>query len=136
MANAREQMKMIETELARVREQLGKLQAQEEMLHTLLKRMAGETEVDEPKQARKRAGSVKPFVIDAMREAGFAGATSNEVDTIVRRSVPDVAKDTVGSLLSRLKADGALVYDGVRYYEKQFAPRANNPFEASAHAVN
>ncbi len=81
--------------------------------------------------------SVKPFVIDAMREAGFAGATSNEVEyDRASKSVPDVAKDTVGSLLSRLKADGALVYDGIRYYESSFAPRTNNPFEAAAHAVN
>jgi hypothetical protein len=34
-----------------------------------------------------------------------------------------VAKDTVGSVLSRLKSDGALVYVGERYYEKGQEPK-------------
>jgi hypothetical protein len=63
-----------------------------------------------------------------MHRAGFTGATSAEVDEAVRRQVPTVAKDTVGSVLSRLKSDGALTHDGERYYEKRFAPQPGGSF--------
>lgn len=134
MANARDQMKMIESELARIRSEMDRLRAQEELLLSLRQKMSGEPVPQ--KTVRKRSANIKPLVIDTMHEAGFAGATSSEVDSIVRRSAPTVAKDTVGSILSRLKADGALVYDGERYYEKQFAPNTNGPFETGLRAVN
>lgn len=72
---------------------------------------------------RRRAPPIKPLVLDIMRDAGAIGATSNEVDGCVRQTVPSVAKDTVGSVLSRLKSDGALVYVGERYYEKGQEPK-------------
>lgn len=58
-----------------------------------------------------------------MKVAGVNGASSAEVDEQVRARVPTVAKDTVGSVLSRLKSDGALVYVGERYYEKGQEPK-------------
>lgn len=135
MANARDQMKIIEGELARIRAEIERLRAQEEVLVALQGRMSGEP--TPPPAARKsRSPSIKPLVIDIMHEAGFTGATTAEVDEIVRRNVPTVAKDTVGSILSRLKADGALIYEGDRYYEKQFAPKPPAPFEGGLRAVS
>jgi hypothetical protein len=121
-------MKTIQVELDRVRSEIQRLRAQEEILEGLLRKMTGEVE---PQQAtRKRASSVKPQVLDIMREVGARGATSVEVDNIVRTKNPTVAKDTVASVLSRLKGDGALVFDGERYFDKQFAPKG--PFELRA----
>lgn len=134
MANARDQMKMIESELARIRSDMERLRAQEEVLLALQAKMTGDP--TPPSSPRKRSPNVKPLVLDIMREAGFTGGTTAEVDEMVRRKVPTVAKDTVGSILSRLKADGALVYDGERYYEKQFAPKPNSPFEGGLRAVS
>jgi hypothetical protein len=58
------------------------------------------------------------------------GATSADVSNHIRDHVPAVAKDTVGSLLSRLKGDGALVFDGERYYDVKYVPKAGpRPFE-------
>lgn len=136
MANARDQMKIIEGELERIRSEIDRLRAQEEVLLALRQKMSGEpAQADRPVR-KARSGSVKPLVIDIMHDAGFTGATTSEVDEMVRRSVPAVAKDTVGSILSRLKSDGALVYDGERYYEKQFAPKPTAPFEGGLRAVN
>lgn len=50
------------------------------------------------------------------------GITTREVDDAVRLANPSVAKDPVGSVLSRLKSDGALRFDGGRYYEKLKMP--------------
>jgi hypothetical protein len=119
MANAREQMNMIDKELQEIEDKIGRLEAQREVLIKLKKSMNGEvSEVT----TRKRAPNIKPLVLDIMSNVGEFGATSAEVDAKVRQTTPSVAKDTVGSVLSRLKADGALVYDGIRYYEKRYAP--------------
>ena len=133
MHRAREQMKMIEGELSRIRAEIDRLKAQEEVLVSLRTKMGGEA--PEP-QARRRSPAIKPLVLDVLTDAGFTGATSAEVDEVVRSRVPSVAKDTVGSVLSRLKADGALTYDGVRYYVKEFAPKGPAPFERELRAVN
>lgn len=137
MASAKDQMKMIETELARVRNEIEKLRVEEALLVKMINRMSGIAEVElEPRQTRTRSPSVKPVVIDVVRAAGHNGVTTVEADTLVREKVPTVARDTVGSVLSRLKGDGALVYVGERYYEKSFAPKDDpNPFERSLRAV-
>lgn len=131
MATSKEQIQMIEAELQAIREQITRLKAQEEVLLKVQRSMAGMPEAAK----RKRAPSVKPMVLDIMSAAGEAGATSQEVDAMVRETNPAVAKDTVGSVLSRLKSEGALVYVGERYYEKRFAPH-NRPFDSSLRAVS
>lgn len=134
MTTAREQMKIIEGELAQIRAEMERLRAKEEVLVGLLGKMGGEA--PSPAGPRKRSPNIKPLVLELMNRAGFAGATTAEVDFAVRQRVPTVAKDTVGSILSRLKGDGALTYDGERYYEKQFAPKPQAPFEEASRAVN
>lgn len=134
MANARDQMKMIEAELERVRGEIEKLRVEEALLVKMLGKMSGDPTAG---KKRTRSPSVKPVVLDIMREAGANGATTAEVDRLVREKVPSVAKDTVGSILSRLKSDGALSYVGERYYEKQFAPKEDpSPFDRSLRAVS
>lgn len=133
MTTAREQMKIIDGELARVRSEIARLKVQEEVLIGLQSKMGGEPE---PVLARKRSPAIKPLVLDIMSDSGWAGRTTMEVDQIVRSRVPSVAKDTVGSVLSRLKSDGALTYDGERYYVKEFAPKAGSPFDNGLRAVN
>lgn len=127
MTTAREQMNNMKEKLAIIRAEIGRLRAQEEILVELIGMDGGEAP---PPPARKRSPNIKPLVLELMNRAGFTGATSAEVDAAVRHRVPSVAKDTVGSVLSRLKSDGALTHDGERYYEKQFAPKPPTPFES------
>ena len=102
---AREKMKNVEAELARIRADRDKLDAQEEVLLKLLANWSGEPA---PKEPRRRSAPIKPVVLDIMAEVGFTGATTAEVDAAVKRRVSTVAKDSVGSILSRLKSAGAL----------------------------
>jgi hypothetical protein len=134
MATARDTMKMIQDELDRVRLEIEKLKIEEATLSRLLKNM-GATDKSAP-VTRKRSASVKPLVLDIMRQAGLVGASSVEVDQRVRLSLPDVGKDTPAAILSRLKSEGALVYRNDRYFEKQFAPKEpSNPFENPLRSV-
>ncbi|MBA4161961.1 MAG: hypothetical protein C0515_07770 [Novosphingobium sp.] len=127
-------MSIIKTQLDAVRAQIERLQVKEETLLELLRELSGEPIVEQ-RPARKRAPNVKPLVLDFMREVGERGATSSEVDEAVRALNPTVAKDTVGSVLSRLKSDGALGYDGERYYEKKHMPEPR-PFSGVLQAVS
>lgn len=129
MASAREQMRLVEAELDRVRREIAKLRVEEALLEKMARKMRGEPDAaPEAASTRTRSPSVKPLVLDIMRSVGDRGATTVEVDEQVRERIPTVAKDTVGSVLSRLKGDGVLVYAGERYYEKQFAPRDTDNF--------
>ncbi len=135
MTTAREQMQLIEDELKTVRSHIEKLKIEEATLLRLIDSFGGKDSAT-PKK-RKRSPSVKPVVLDIMREAGTLGASSAEVDAKVRETIPGVGKDTPAAILSRLKGEGALVYRNERYYEKQFAPQEpSNPFDSGLHAVN
>lgn len=132
MAKASEQMKMIDAELQRIRDEMERLRIEEGVLLRMKAKMSGEALPDK----RPRSRSVKPVILDIMHEVGPTGATTAEVDAKVKLVVPTVAKDTVGSILSRLKSEGALVYEGDRYYEKQFAPKPSGSFSGEARTVN
>lgn len=121
MATAKDQMKTIKEELERVRAEIGRLQLEEGVLTRLLAKINGEPSYINP-PPRKRATNVKPFVLQIVGAMKDRGITSAEVATAVREQMPEVTKETVGSILSRLKADGAFAYVGERYYEKQYAP--------------
>lgn len=127
MSRAREQMKTIDAELERVRAEIERLRLEEAVLVRLRAKMGGEPIEAVP--TRKRAASIKPLVLDLIHAAGVDGMTSSEVAARVKDRVPTVAKDTVGSVLSRLKSEGAFVYVNERYYEKKFAPKDDRPFE-------
>lgn len=117
---ASKKMEPLNDEIARLDAEIARLQGERAGLIRAKELLTGEAA--QPKQ-RKRAAPIKPLVLDIMRDAGPSGATSAEVDAEVRKTVPTVAKDTVGSVLSRLKSDGALVYVGERYYEKGQEPK-------------
>ena len=123
MATPGKNMKPIDDEISRIDAEIARLQGERSGLLKAKELLTGEG--NEPaRPLRRRAPSVKPVVLDVMRNAGPRGATTAEVDRHVRLAVPTVAKETVGSILSRLKSDGALVYEGDRYYDKRHAPGA------------
>jgi hypothetical protein len=118
-------MEPLDLEIARLEGEIARLQGERAGLLRAKQLLLGDAA---PKpEPRKRASSVKPLVLDIMSDVGEAGATTAEVDARVRETV-EVAKDTVGSILSRLKSEGALVYEGDRYYEKRYAPE-RRPFD-------
>ena len=124
MAKESRQMSVIKEQLAIVRADIERLRVKEETLVDLLRELSGEPAPIE-KRPRMRSPNVKPIVLDYMHEVAQRGASTAEVDEHVKTKIPTVAKETVGSVLSRLKADGALTFDGERYYEKKFSPTSN-----------
>jgi hypothetical protein len=112
-------MKKLDEQIAMIDRQIQELQIKRQGLTEFRATLAGEPEAP---AVKKRVTNVKPMVLDIMREAGAEGATSAEVYELARQINPAVGRDTISSVLSRLKGDGALSYSGERYYEKQYAP--------------
>lgn len=135
-----QQMKSLEEEITRIDAEIARLRDRRAAFVDALAMVSGMSSpvADEAPVPRRRAANVKPIILDIMWQAGSGGATSAAVAELVKEKVPAVAKDTVGSVLSRLKADGALIYDGERYYDKRFPPvmKEANPFEGGLRAVN
>jgi DNA-binding NarL/FixJ family response regulator len=135
VARESKEMSAIKDELNVVQAEIARLRIQEDTLVRLLRKVSGETAELVATPQRKRSSNVKPLVLDIMIKAGPAGATTREVDDAVRAANPAVGTATVGSVLSRLKADGALIFDGERYYERKYAP-APRPFDTGLRAVS
>ncbi len=117
------QMKRLDEEIARIDADILRLQSERAGLVRAKALLS--TPDDRPlvAPARKRSPNIKPLILEIMERAAATGATSKDVDRTVRARVPTVAEDTVGSVLSRLKADKALVFDGERYYDSRYAPK-------------
>ena len=129
MSMAGKKMKRLDEEIARLDAEILRLQAERAGLVRAKTILSAGDELITPAR-RKRSANIKPLILDFMRNVGPTGATSGEVSAFVSDQVPTVAKDTVGSILSRLKADNALAYNGERYFETRFAPKPEQrPFE-------
>lgn len=60
--------------------------------------------------------NVKRTVMELVQEAGRAGITAAEIVERAASKGRQLAQPSVSSLLSRFKRDGALTFDGERYY--------------------
>ncbi len=114
---------MLNAELERVRNQIAELKIEEALLTKMLRRM-GDNNAKKP--PTNRALGVKSAVLNFAFEAGGEGVTTEEMRDAVERTIPEVAKDTVRSVLSRLKSDGALAFVRGRYYVKEFVPQGED----------
>jgi hypothetical protein len=64
---------------------------------------------------RGRRSGAKTLILDLLRECGTSGLNAAIACEIAERRGTPLDRASVSSLLSRLKADGIIVYDGDRY---------------------
>lgn len=77
--------------------------------------------------AAPKRTNVKGILLDLLREVGTTGLNAATAVEIANRRGTKLDRGTVSSILSRLKRDGTLVYEGERYKLKEFAPRSDRP---------
>ena len=119
-------MSDMKSRLDKIRREIEKLQAQE----ALLLDMMGEAPRSAPRAAK---GSVKTAVLDLLEDAGRNGLNAaSAVETAKSRSI-ELERGSVSSLLSRLKTDGVVSYDGTVYRLKRYTgmPSAVTPIRTS-----
>jgi hypothetical protein len=68
----------------------------------------------EPKRRNRR--NVKKTAMDLIVEAGSAGVTANEIVDRASIAGRHLDRGSISSLLSRLKREGVLVFNGERYF--------------------
>lgn len=74
--------------------------------------------------AQKRRTSTKSVVLDLLEDVGTTGLNASiAVDLADRRGI-SIERASTSSLLSRLKSDGIVVFDGDKYRLKKYAPNA------------
>lgn len=78
-------------------------------------------EGDAPKQRQSGARSTKRTVLDLLQEVGTSGLNATTAVEIAHRRGVTLDRGSVSSLLSRLKKDGVLTYDGDRYRLTRFS---------------
>lgn len=109
-----------------IRRDIEKLRAQEALLLDML---------DEKPQPTKRApkGAVKTTVLDLLEKVGRSGLNAAKAVELVEAEGETIDRGSVSSLLSRLKNDEIVVYDGEMYRLKKFTqmPTAVMPLRTS-----
>lgn len=100
----------------------------------------GPVATGEPARVSRRSG-VKGYVLDLLKERGSAGLNAQLAVEIAGRRGVLMDRGSVSSLLSRLKQEDVLHYDGSLYRLKEFAPLSREdatleamPFQARIHA--
>jgi hypothetical protein len=74
-----------------------------------------------------RQRNTKKIVLTMVTDAGAAGVTATEILEQALAKGRQLNANTVSSLLSKLKGDGALAFDGERYYAKGKEPTEDPP---------
>jgi hypothetical protein len=121
-------MKAIEEAIARLEAERARIDGKIEGLREAIRLQAGGgnniPEASERKRARR--GNLKESVLDLAKTVGDRGLTADECVTMARETKGiELVPASVSSLLSRLKNDGVVFFDGERYRLKQYAGPRN-----------
>jgi hypothetical protein len=129
MSSRSANLKLLNERRDQLRAEIEARKARLDEVENLIRMLNGEAahEPPEARQARKpRRGDLKETVLALYERAGENGLSTSEcVATAVVEHGLVLQPASVSSLLSRLKADGVLMYDGDKYRLKRFAgPRS------------
>lgn len=78
-------------------------------------------------EPRRRTPNVKGTVMDLIIEAGRDGVTAHEIVERAAANGRQLDRPSVSSLLSRLKREGVLSFDGERYHPSSGSEIENSP---------
>ncbi|TCP43960.1 hypothetical protein [Rhodovulum marinum] len=112
-------MKALEDRLSRIRSEMEKLRIQEELVLDMMREERGEPA---PKKRAKRA-NVKRTVLDLLTAVGAGGLNAAIAVDMAAKDGVELERGSVSSLLSRLKNEGTVTYDGEVYRLKEHSNR-------------
>ena len=127
-----ENMKLLQERKAVLQTELAAAQARLHEVEGLIRAMGGETGPEPSRAAtiidrieRIRRGELNNIVLSLYEQAAETGLSTAECVAAASKIGTPLKATSVSSLLSRLKSDGVLMYDGERYRLKRFAgPRS------------
>lgn len=105
-------MKELDRLIHDTEEQIAHLQTKLSTLHEVRRAMSGEPE---PTKRRAPRANVKQAVLDLLQEVRHAGLNAAMAVDMAKERGVELERGSVSSLLSRLKNEGVVSYDGVVY---------------------
>lgn len=112
-------MKALEEMLAERQAQLTQLRTEIALLEDAIRRTSGEPE--KPQKQRAARSNVKSLVLDLLKEVGADGLNAGIAVDLAQKRGDHLERGSVSSLLSRLKSEGTVTYDGSVYRLSQFS---------------
>jgi CRP-like cAMP-binding protein len=100
-------------------------------LNLAISMVTGESEEPTAEPPRRRR-HVKTTVMEVISGSGQTGVTAAEIVEYARSRGKELDRPSVSSLLSKLKADGILTFDGERYFQTS----SSNPEPPQFKVVN
>ena len=123
----RANLKLLQDRRNQLLTELAAIQVRLSEVDGLIRTMSGEA-TPEPTPAasnRIRRGDLNNIVLSLYEQAADTGLSTAECVAAAGKAGTPLKATSVSSLLSRLKSDGVLMYDGERYRLKRFAgPRS------------
>ncbi|WP_426037502.1 hypothetical protein [Cypionkella sp. TWP1-2-1b2] len=101
----------IQRELDRVSREHDKIKAQEALILDMIREARGEPKVT----LRAPRSNVKQTILAMLEDAGVVGINATGAVERAAKNGVSLERGTVSSLLSRLKNDGVVTYDGAAY---------------------
>ena len=130
MSSRNESIKLLRERRDKLRFDMQTLQTRIDEVDVILRALGDETAPNDIEK-RTRRGDLKEVVLSLFEEAAEGGLSAQAcVRWAKDRRGLDLHPGSVSSLLSRLKADGVLFYDGDRYRLKRYAGPRNPNREA------
>ena len=120
-------MKMLEERRRQIDAEINQLMIRRAEIDLMLARSRGEADSTPTNEPPRRRRNVKKTVMEMIDMAGSAGVTAAEIVDRARTIGRELDRGSVSSLLSKFKAQGALTFDGERYYAASKAPPADPP---------
>jgi hypothetical protein len=116
-------MKAIYDSIARLEAERARIDGHIAGLREALRLHSGESQepVEAEPRKRQRRGSLKETVLSLLEEVGDKGLTTEQCITIAKSKGIELVPGSVSSLLSRLKTDDILFFDGQVYRLKRYA---------------
>ena len=123
MSTKSSNLKILNDRREKLRSEYEAAKARLDEVEGLIKLLGGETTstVAAPSEARTRRGDLKSLVLELYEEAGENGLSATGCVRVAAGRNIEIQPSSVSSLLSRLKSDGILFYDGDRYRLKKYA---------------
>ncbi len=109
-------MKIVEERLQEKRKELERVQAEISLLQDILAEAEGK-----PRQLKQTRTPIKKHVLSYLQKVGATGVSANTVLAMAAADGVELERASVSSLLSRLKAEGIVVYMNDKYLLKEVA---------------
>jgi hypothetical protein len=124
------QLKVLEDRLREKEEQIRIFQAEAALLRSMLDEALGQKSQTVVVKTRARRSNVKDTVLSLLQDVKGDGLNATLAVDLAAAQTLNLDRGTVSSLLSRLKNEGIVAYDGRVYRLKEFAnqpPPGSNP---------